>query len=102
MLTLEVDGLEEVDNSLREQLKKAGFDSVRDIVIRGPVQVAKLANLEMEEASDICNKASLLLEKSGVIPNGICEVHNNNFTSKKEYIKTGSSEMDSLFGGKGI
>ena len=56
----------------------------------------------MEEASSICNKASLLLEQLGVIPNNISEAGNNSLTLNKEYIKTGSAELDSLFGGKGI
>ena len=86
------------------QLKEAGFNSIKDIVIRGPVEVAKSAQLTLEEAANVCNNASLLLEQQGVIPNNVPEVgnNNNNSTSNKEYIKTGSAALDSLFGGKGI
>ena len=102
MLALEIDRLNEIDDSIKDQLKQAGFNSIKDIVIRGPVQVAKSAEIAMEEASSICNKASLLLEQLGIIPNNISEVGNNNSTFNKEYIKTGSTDLDSLFGGKGI
>jgi DNA repair protein RadA len=86
------------------QLKEAGFNSIKDIVIRGPVEVAKSAQLTLEEAANVCNNASLLLEQQGVIPNNVPEVgnNNNNSISNKEYIKTGSAALDSLFGGKGI
>jgi hypothetical protein len=35
MLELEIDRLKEIDGSLKNQLKKAGFNSIKDIVIRG-------------------------------------------------------------------
>jgi DNA repair protein RadA len=44
----------------------------------------------------------LLLERLGVIPNYVSEDSNNRLTLNKEYIKTGSAELDSLFDGKGI
>ena len=96
------EGFNEIDDSVKEQLKQAGFNSIKDIVIRGPVQVAKSAEIEIEEASSICNRASLLLEQLGVIPNNISEVSNNSLTLNKEYIKTGSADLDRLFGSKGI
>jgi DNA repair protein RadA len=102
MLALEIDRLKEIDDSLREQLKKAGFNSIKDIVIRGPVEVAKSAQVPLEEAANICNNAALLPEQQGVIPNTISEVGNNNPTSNKGYIKTGSAELDRLLGGRGI
>ena len=102
MLTLEIDRLNEIDDSIKDQLKKAGYSSIKDIVIRGPLDVAKSAEIEFGEASSICNNASLLLEQLGIVPNNISEVGNNNSTFNKEYIKTGSTNLDSLFGGKGI
>jgi DNA repair protein RadA len=88
--------------SLKDQLKEAGLNSIKDIVIRGPVEVAKSAKLPLEEAPNICNSAFLLFEQLGVIPNNISEVGNNNSTSNKEYIKTGSAELDRLLSGKGV
>ena len=102
MLALEIDRLNEIDDSIKDQLKQAGFKSIKDIVIRGPVQVAKSAEIAMEEAESICNKASFLLEQLGVIPNNISEARNNRLMLNKEYIKTGSPDLDNLFGGKGI
>ena len=46
--------------------------------------------------------ASLLLEQLGVIPNSVSNTGSDNLTIKKEYIKTGSVELDRLLGGKGV
>jgi DNA repair protein RadA len=102
MLELEIDKLKEIDGSLKDRLNEAGFISIKDIVIRGPVEVAKSAKLSLGEAARLCNNASLLLEQLGVIPNNISNAANNNSTTNKEYIKTGSVELDRLLGGKGI
>jgi hypothetical protein len=96
MLELEIDRLKEIDGPLKNQLKKAGFNSIKDIVIRGPVEVAKSAELSLGEAARLCNNASLLLEQLGVIPNSISNTGNDNLTIKKEYIKTGSVELDKV------
>src|SRR5918996_5763300 len=101
MLELEIDRLKEIDASLKDRLKEAGFNSIKDIVIRGPVEVAKAAKLSLGEAAKLCNIASLLLEQLGVIPNNISKSGNYNSTTNKEYIKTGSAELDRL-GGKGV
>jgi DNA repair protein RadA len=102
MLELEIDRLKEIDGSLKSQLKEAGFNSIKDIVIRGPVEVTKSTKLSLGEASRLCSNASLLLEQLGVIPNNISKPGNNNSTGSKEYIKTGSVELDRLLGGKGV
>jgi RecA/RadA recombinase len=44
----------------------------------------------------------LLLEQLGFIPNNISKSGNNNSATNREYIKTGSVELDSLLGGKGV
>lgn len=102
MLELEIDRLEEIDGSLKDQLKEAGFKSIKDIVIRGPIEITKSAQLTLEEATRLCSNASLLLEQFGVIPNNISKSDNKNSTARKEYIKTGSVELDRLLGGKGV
>lgn len=102
MSELEIDRLKEIDGSLKNQLKEAGFNSIKDIVIRGPVEVAKSVELSLGKAARLCNNASLLLEQLGVIPNNMSNADNNNSTIKKEYIKTGSVELDRLLGGKGV
>jgi DNA repair protein RadA len=83
MLELEIDRLKEIDGPLKNQLKKAGFNSIKDIVIRGPIEVAKSAELSLGEAARLCNNASLLLEQLGVIPNSISNTGNDNLTIKK-------------------
>ena len=102
MLAFEIDRLKEIDDPIKDQLKEAGFNSIKDIVIRAPVEVAKSTQLSLEEAANLCNNASLLLEQLGVIPNDISKASNNNPTPNKEYIKTGSAELDRLLGGKGV
>lgn len=102
MPELEIDKLKEIDESLKVQLKKARFKSIKDLVIRGPVEVAESVELSLGEAARLCNNASLLLEQLGVIPNSISNTDNDNSTINKEYIKTGSVELDRLLGGKGV
>jgi DNA repair protein RadA len=102
MLELEIDRLKEIDGSLKNQLKEAGFNSIKDIVIRGPVEVTKSTKLSLGEASRLCSNASLLLEQLGVIPNNMSNAVDKSSTSNKEYIKTGSVELDKLLGGKGV
>jgi DNA repair protein RadA len=102
MLELEIDRLKEIDGSLKNRLKEAGFNSIKDLVIRGPVEVAKSAKLPLEEAARLCNNASLLLEQLGVIPNNVSNAGNNSSTANNEYIKTGSVELDRMLGGKGV
>src|SRR5215204_779201 len=102
MLELEINRLKEIDRSLKDQLKEAGLTSINDIVIRGPVEVAKSAKLTLGDAAHLCNNASLLLEQLGVIPNNIPNAGNNNSTTNNKYIKTGSAELDRLLGGKSV
>jgi DNA repair protein RadA len=102
MSELEIDKLKEIDSSLKDQLKEAGFNSIKDVVIRGPVEVAESANLSLDEASHLCNNASLFLEQHEVIPNNISKGGNSNLQPDKEYIKTGSVELDRLLGSKGV
>jgi hypothetical protein len=67
MLELEIDRLIEIDGSLMIQLKEAGFNSIKDIVIRGPIEVVRAAQITLEEATRLCNNASMFLEQQGVI-----------------------------------
>jgi DNA repair protein RadA len=102
MLELEIDRLKEIDGSLKNQLKEAGFNSIKDIVIRGPVEISKSAKLSLGDAACVCNVASLLLEQLGVIPNNVSNAGNYSSAANKEYFKTGSVELDRLLGGKGV
>ena len=102
MLELEIDRLTGIDYSLKDQLKEAGLNSIKDIVIIGPVEVAKSAKISLGDAARVCNVASLLLEQLGVIPNNISNAGNNNSTANNKYIKTGPVELDMLLGGKGV
>jgi hypothetical protein len=88
--------------NLKGAAQKSGFKSIKDIVIRGPVEVAESANLSLDEASYLCNIASLFPEQIGVIPNNISNTGSDSSLAEMEYITTGSVELDKLLGGKGV
>jgi hypothetical protein len=56
MLELEgKDRLKEIDGSLKDQLKEAGLNSIKDIIIRGPVEVAKSAKISLDSEKHLQN-----------------------------------------------
>jgi hypothetical protein len=65
MVSLEIDTFTEVGSFLRERLKQAGFNSIKDLAIRGPIDIAKSADIEINEAISLCNNATIRLEELG-------------------------------------
>jgi DNA repair protein RadA len=66
------------------------------------VDIAKLLDIKIDEAVSICNKAAIELEERGIISRSSLTEHNVRSIHNRLYIKTGSQELDELFGGKGI
>jgi DNA repair protein RadA len=101
---LQIDTFTEVEATLRTRLKKAGFNSITDLAIRGPADIARLINIEINDAISISNLAAVKLEDCGIIA-GISSIDSNDYRRScvnRFYIKTGSNEFDRLFGGNGI
>ena len=101
-LDLQLDSFRKLDPELIGKLKLAGFHSIENLAIRSPMDVAKLLDLEIDSAVSLCNKAAIELEERGIIPRSSLTEYDVQSTHDKLYIKTGSQELDELFGGNGI
>ncbi|MGI0035718.1 MAG: helix-hairpin-helix domain-containing protein, partial [Nitrososphaera sp.] len=47
--------IEGVGPATEKRLREAGFRSIRDLLVRGPVDVSEATGMEMDESADICN-----------------------------------------------
>ena len=64
-LDLQLDSFHKIEPELIRKLKLAGINSIESLAIRSPVDIAKLLDIEIDEAVSICNKAAIELEESG-------------------------------------
>ncbi len=97
---LSLDSIEEIGPATKKHLQEVGINSIKDLVVRGPFDVADATGMDMEKSSALCNKARIKLEE--------LEILDKTFTTatelykkrkKTEKISTGSENLDSLFGG---
>jgi hypothetical protein len=84
---------------IRERLDKAGIKSTKDIAIRGAAEISKETGLHIEECSQMCNWATLRLEKQGTISKTFTSAADLYEGAFARFIPTGSKELDKLFGG---
>ena len=101
-LDFPLDSFQKIESELIRKLKLAGFHSIESLAIRSPVDIAKLLDIDIDEAVSICNKAAIELEESGKISRSSLIERNDRSSHNRVYIKTGSQELDELFGGNGI
>ena len=99
-LDLQLDSFQKIEPELISKLKLAGISSIVNLATRSPVDIAKILDIEIDEAVSICNKAAIELEEIGIIPKS--SLSDDRFVHSRLYIKTGSQELDELFGGNGI
>jgi DNA repair protein RadA len=95
---LALGNIEEIGPATEKRLKEAGFKSIKDLLVRGPVDVAEATGMEMDESVEICNKARVLLEELGVIDKSFISA-TNLYQKKRDRISTGSKNFDDLLGG---
>jgi DNA repair protein RadA len=82
------------------RLVEAGFKSIKDLIVRGPVDISEVTGMEMEKSVYICNKARIRLELLGIIDKSFVTATNLYDRRKKEHrISTGSRNLDDLFEG---
>ena len=99
-LDLQLDSFQKIEPELISKLKLAGIHSIENLAIRSPADIAKLLDIDIDEAVSICNKAAIELEEREIIPKS--SLSEDRFVHNRLYIKTGSQELDELFGGNGI
>ncbi|MGE5862740.1 MAG: DNA repair and recombination protein RadA, partial [Nitrososphaerales archaeon] len=97
---LELDILDDIGPATKVHLIEAGIKSLKELLIRGPHDVAEVTGMTMEKSSDLCNKARIKLEEVNIIQKTFIpatELYNKR--KNIERISTGSKNFDELLGG---
>lgn len=96
----DIDILNDIGPATKSSLKEAGFRSIKDLVIRGPIDIAEATGIAMEKCTFLCNRARELLEDIGVFDKPFITANQLYEKRKSEYrITTGSKNLDELLGG---
>ncbi|HET7285219.1 MAG TPA: DNA repair and recombination protein RadA [Nitrososphaeraceae archaeon] len=98
--SLALDTIEEIGPATKNRLEEAGFKSIKDLVVRGPVEISETTGMEMDKSIYLCNKARVRLEEVGIIDKSfITATKLYNKRKKEERISTGSKNLDDLLEG---
>ena len=97
---LMLDTLDDIGPTTKGFLEQAGFKSIKDLVVRGPVDVSEATGMQLDKSVYICNKARSKLEEIGIIEKSFTKATVLYEKRKnEERISTGSKNLDDLFGG---
>jgi|SRR5579884_1484887 DNA repair protein RadA len=95
-----LDAIEGIGPATKERLNEAGFRSIKDLLVRGPVDISVATGMEMDQAVRICNAARHVLESQGVLDRDFVTATSlYNRRKKEERISTGSKSFDDLLEG---
>jgi DNA repair protein RadA len=97
---LDLDILDEIGPATKVHLIEAGIKSLKELLIRGPHDVAEITGMSMEKSNELCNKARIKLEEVNIIQKTFIpatELYNKR--KNIERISTGSKNFDELLGG---
>lgn len=97
---LDLCSIEGIGIATRTHLENSGFKSLKDLVVRGPVEISEATGMDIEKSAILCNQARQRLEDAGVLEKSFV-------TARKLYDKrltaartsTGSRNLDTLLGG---
>ena len=95
--------VEEILSQLKPRLEESGFKSLNDIVLKGVTALSQATGLDLKTCQGICNQAQDLLAQQNVVQEKISlasDIHKR--SQNLESISTGSHNLDSIFGGRGI
>jgi len=96
----EIDTLNDIGPATKTSLKEAGFRSIKDLVIRGPTDIAEATGIAIEKCILLCNRAREILEEIGVLDKPFTTANEIYHKRKSEYrISTGSKNLDELLDG---
>ena len=59
--------IEEIGIATRTHLQNSGFRSLKDLVVRGPVDIAEATGMDIDKSAILCNRARQRLEDAGVL-----------------------------------
>jgi DNA repair protein RadA len=96
----DIDALKDIGPATKTCLREAGFRSIKDLVIRGPIDIAEATGITIEKCTLLCNRAREILEDNGVFDKPFITANQIYEKRKSEYrIATGSKNLDGLLGG---
>ena len=90
--------IEEIGPATEKRLREAGFRTVRDLLVRGPVEISETTGMDMEQSVEICNQARIMLEDLGMIDKSFVTA-TSLYNRRKDRISTGSKSFDDLLAG---
>lgn len=64
--SFDIDTMSEIGPATKTSLRQAGFKTIKDIVIRGPTDIAEATGIAMDKCTTMCNRAREILEEIGV------------------------------------
>jgi DNA repair protein RadA len=97
---LDLNVLEDIGPATRICLQKAGFKSLKDLVIRGATDIANATGISTEKCASMCNKARMILEDLGIYDKPFVPATVIYDRRKSENrISSGSKNLDNLLGG---
>lgn len=95
---LELASIDGIGPATEKRLREAGFKSIKDLLVRGPVDVSDATGMEMDASVEICNQARVALEELGVIDKSFVTA-TSLYSKRRDRISTGSKSFDDLLGG---
>ena len=94
---LALSNIEEIGPATEKRLREAGFRSIRDLLVRGPVDISESTGMEMDESVELCNKARIMLEDLGMIDKSFVTA-TSLYNRRKDRISTCSQSLDDQLG----
>jgi DNA repair protein RadA len=95
---LELASIEGIGPATEKRLREAGFKSIKDLLVRGPVDVSDATGMEMDASVEICNRARVALEELGIIDRSFVTA-TSLYSKRRDRISTGAKSFDDLLGG---
>jgi DNA repair protein RadA len=97
---LSLDTIEQIGPATKTRLEQAGFSSIRDLIVRGPMDISEATGMEIEKSTSLCNQARNRLEDLGIIDKSfVTATHLYDKRKREDRLSTGSGNLDDLFGG---
>ena len=98
--SFDLDSIDEIGPATKSRLEESGFKSIKDLIVRGPADIAEATGMEIEKSNYLCNKARIRLEEMGIIDKSFVTATKLYEKRKhEERISTGSKNLDDLFVG---
>jgi DNA repair protein RadA len=98
--SFDLDSIDEIGPATKSRLEESGFKSIKDLIVRGPADVAEATGMEIEKANYLCNQARIRLEELGIIDKSfVTATKLYERRKQEERITTGSKNLDDLFFG---